>query len=701
MGLLSWAIDQQIFDSNSTEALTAALKEGKTDLVADSIVSALRESKKGLTGSLNNYLKKEFRPPSINLPKAHRLLKEIPFSAALTTNFDDLLEQAWPEVQERICTPKDTEQILGFLSRRKFFILMLNGMISRSDTLLIAPAELKEATHRDLSFSKFMEGLFVSRTILFLGASLDGIDAYLNVLGFSSSSSRNHYALVAVEGTAWKAKASQLKRRYGIEVLPYTPSQDFHEFVGFLEDLVDVTSIEPPSPSPEITLETSDELGPKFRGIKRIQLRNIGPFVELDLDLTKTWNVLLGDNGVGKSNILRAIATAISGRDAEPYAGRLIRAGEQSASILLETTSNTYKTEIRRRDNGAEVTVAPARPLDIEGWLAVGFPPLRTVTWERPKGPTTEGRSRPTVSDILPLVKGDPDPRMDGLKQWLVNIDARAAYERNDNNSNMLNEKLMGKFFEIVERITPGVKIRFGHIDPVTHEVSIVTDDGEVPIEMISQGTISLIGWIGVLLQRFYEIYGGDGDPTGNYALVLIDEIDAHMHPEWQQSVVHDLCGLFPNVQFIATTHSPLVVGGMSSDQVMRFQRDEDGVIRKLDVTPEMTMGRADQVLTSALFGMRTTLDPETQKKITQYRDLLGKERRTKKEEEEFRQISEEIRFRIPPSPETPPGRMAMQLVEAVIKSQIHEDLGEARTALLDITSGLIDEVGKGYGKKV
>jgi predicted ATP-dependent endonuclease of OLD family len=81
-----------------------------------------------------------------------------------------------------------------------------------------------------------------------------------------------------------------------------------------------------------------------------------------------------------------------------------------------------------------------------------------------------------------------------------------------------------------------------------------------------------LLGWVGYLCQRLKETaQDSNSDPlsTDGYALVLIDEVDAHMHPRWQQVLVRRLKQVFPNVQFIASTHSPLIVGGLESTPYM------------------------------------------------------------------------------------------------------------------------------------
>ena len=87
------------------------------------------------------------------------------------------------------------------------------------------------------------------------------------------------------------------------------------------------------------TIGVTDQIEIEKRVIKkeltRLQLVNIGPFKDLELKLDKQWNVLLGDNGVGKSSILKAIALGICGEDAQEYSDRLIKFGEVYGSINL------------------------------------------------------------------------------------------------------------------------------------------------------------------------------------------------------------------------------------------------------------------------------------------------------------------------------------------------------------------------------
>jgi len=688
-GLVDWAAANSLIPPDFVGSLTEAVDLGQVDSVADSLVSAVIPNQEGM---LHDYLKNVFiKSPS--LPPAYDRITGIPFTAVLTTNFDDLLERAY-QGSANVLTPKDTESLLDRLSKRLFFILKLYGTLERPETVLVAPAQYEATVSGNLSFSKFMETLFFSRTILFVSASLEGIEAYLKGITLPRYIPRTHYALIDVVGSAWQAKAGSLRRRYGIETLPYRSTEGFPQVAEFLEALR--IQVAEPSTATQATESSPGINGAAAGRLKRVILDNIGPFDHVELDLDPRWNILLGDNGVGKSSILRAIAVAIVGSDAQQFAGRLIKSGCTSGVIVLDTDRHTYKTELHRGTNGSEVVSLPGRPLEAEGWLAVAFPALRTVSWDRPKAPETEVKGRPTPDDLLPLIAGAPDPRLDKLKQFIVNLDYWTKDAQSRTGSGGRYERLLKEFFRIVSKLAEGLMVEFKEVRPQTNEVTIVTDDGEVPIEALSQGTTSLISWVGVLLQRLYELYGDEEqNPTEHYALVLMDELDAHMHPAWQQSLVGNLKEVFPNVQFIATTHSPLIVGGLPAGQVFRFIRDEDGKVVRMETTPDMTMGRADQVLTGPLFGLQTTLDAATLQEMDKYQQLLGMESRSEEQEEEFRRLTQVLRSRIPQSPETPAERRAQELIEAILMEQLGDVFPLAGKTVIQRAELLLDEVSR------
>lgn len=110
-------------------------------------------------------------------------------------------------------------------------------------------------------------------------------------------------------------------------------------------------------------------------------------------------------------------------------------------------------------------------------------------------------------------------------------------------------------------------------------KITVVTDGSPypIPIQKISQGTfsvLSIIGLIYVFLRKKYGKTIKDEDLVQKQAIVVIDEIDAHLHPLWQQKIINIIRRIFCGCQFIITAHSPLVVAGCKEDEVA-VMRDE------------------------------------------------------------------------------------------------------------------------------
>ncbi len=671
--LLEWAIENGHVERQFGESLRSALREGNADLVADSVIGSLRGREDRLLRHLTEIFLQSERP----LSGAHRLLKDLHLCAALTTNFDELLERTFERQRPPVFTPEDTDQLLEALANRSFFLLKLYGSLRYPSTLVVSPAQYREAVAGNRAFVQAMESLFFSRTILFVGASLAGIESYLGGLAFRGIARRPHYALVHVTGNAWRAQADLLSRRYGIQVIPYHASTPSHpEVIDFLAKLRDRVKAETRLASrPEVLI-------PRFHPLTRVRLENIGPFQELDLEIENRWTLFLGDNGVGKSTVLEAIAAALCGKDAEPYAGGLIRTASRLSRIVLSFGPNEYMATLASRDGGqAEIEVTPSRPLETEGWLAIGFPPLRTVSSARAKGPGPEGKRRPTPEDLLPLLKGGVDPRLDELKQWLVNLDywSKSEPSRSDNRYTRLRDE----FFQMANELAAGVPIRFKRVDEFTHQITVETADGEVPIEAVSQGTASLIGWTGFLLQRLHEVYGQqDGNPRERYALVLMDELDAHMHPSWQQAIVERLSGAFPGAQFVASTHSPLIAGSLSPASILHFQR-EDGWVSAKRPSGSSKGLRVDQILTGPLFGLQTGRESETQRLLLRYTELAARDDLSESEWNELQHSAATLKVRMPTSAERQEARTAYELIEAGMRDRLQSISAEEREKIL------------------
>lgn len=661
--LINWSVDNGYLTTDQRELLISSMKAGRAEQAADSTFISLQS--KGV--DLTNYLSDIFLKPQPPIPEIFNYILKIPFTAAVTSNFDNLLERAYavPDGRQgnnaKVFTHNDSEKLLSALNNRDFFILKIYGRVDEPASLILAPSQFGDTVMNNLLFSQFIENVFLSRSVFCLDANIDAIERFLTNVRFRGNTQRKHFALVGVRGRDWQASADILERRYGVEVIPYTYG-DSAQMMEFVKKLA--------AAAPALT--GTGRKRPDAP-IKKVRLENIGPFEELELELDEHWNVLLGDNGVGKSTILKAIAVGIIGKDAEEYAHRLIRTGHTSGTVTLETDNGVYRTEIKSRINRAEIT-AYSRPLDAEGWLAVAFPPLRTVTWIK-RAFSAEGSRIPLSEDILPLITGDVDPRMDRLKEWVIKLYTKSiSYQKDNPTAVNKYSNLIQKFFKIVDELTPNLLLKFSKIDPISNQVLIITEDGEIPIEAISQGTLSLISWLGILVQRLYEVYGDtDEDPTKRYSLVLMDEIDAHMHPAWQRTLVHSIKGIFPNIQFIVSTHSPLVVGGMKPEQIFRFTRDSKGMVERVKISEEDTYGRTNQILTGNLFGLEVSMDVETEMIVNRYRELAALTTRTGEQEKEYLKLKKEVQKRVNTLAENPAERNAQIRLSELLKQRTSE----------------------------
>lgn len=696
-GIVTEAERLELMNAKTAAQQHAALAEGEINAVADNAISAFRDRQDALI----EYYRRAFTT-SDPVPEAFHWLSKIPFTGVLTSNYDSLLEKAYEgRGYEGPLTPKDAEHLLTLLSLRTTpFLLKLYGDLARPETVVQAPVDYLNLVRSNAAFAQFMEGMFFSRTLLFLGVSLDGLSDYLEAFRFPSGGvPRQHYALVAVAGSSWQVKADVLKRRYNITVLPFQISEDFPELDDFLKQLAERTSSSHRL-APSRVEATS---GPQVR---KIILQNIGPFRALEINFTHNWKILLGNNGVGKSTILKGLATAIIGSEARHYAGRLLRAGESLGSVTVITSRNPsgYVAHIQKVGTGADVITRSGRMLETEGWVALGFPPLRTASWKPTDGPQSVGAKHPVAGDLLPLISGDVDTRMDDLKQWLVNMESLSRKEGAAATDRQRAKDILEKFFDIVGQLTEGMSVRLKEIT-TDYRVMVETPDGVIPIEALSQGMTSLLGWVGIFLQRLYEVNAGKPgvtDPTQEYALVLMDELDAHMHPAWQLSLVAGLKTIFPNVQFIVSTHSPLIVGGLNTEEVIRFDRDTKagGQIEVVPVDPDMMLGRADQILTGDLFGLDSTLKlgDELEREVSEYEELLAKDVRTKEEEKRYVQLFQKLQSQLPAAgAENKLERRSQDLVHTILAADYRaENVESLKNALLEKAR----QVGESMGWK-
>ena len=140
--------------------------------------------------------------------------------------------------------------------------------------------------------------------------------------------------------------------------------------------------------------------------------------------------------------------------------------------------------------------------------------------------------------------------------------------------------------------------------------VYVETFTGLVPMSALSPSYQATAGWVVDLAWRFLHWYPNSPDPLAEPAIVLIDEIEQHLHPRWQLRIMKDLSSLFQATQFIATTYSPLIVQVAETANLVLLRKREDDV--EIVNNPGVSRDyRVDQILTGPMFGVPSpTVDP-------------------------------------------------------------------------------------------
>lgn len=200
---------------------------------------------------------------------------------------------------------------------------------------------------------------------------------------------------------------------------------------------------------------------------------------------------------------------------------------------------------------------------------------------------------------------------------------------------------------------------------PLRFVMDRVDPDGsrhELRIEQLSEGYKIVIATVADLAARMAEANPEMPNPLDARGIVLIDEVDLHLHPKWQRTILKDLNRVFPNVQFIVSTHSPIiVVGAADIAQVVNLNNIPNNAD---EVVSSVSVSNVGQVLLSELFGLKSLQAPEWDDKIQERDEILAKPELTPEDEIRLSQLDEEMK-----------GLTSLQDSNAIRSSQLLEKL--------------------------
>lgn len=456
--------------------------------------------------------------------------------------------------------------------------------------------------------------------------------------------------------------------------------------------------------------------------IEELHLQNIKCFKDLHIDFRdendnpRKWTVLLGENGVGKSTLLQAVALCLCGHDdaerllVTATTGRIAR-GEGTPeqprprdgfTLLCPVDGKscsmaaTFRvSEVDTPGGGDQPLTLVAYCLGASGWQLEQTRSLDVWHGSRRRelqlwdgadrgyfvcgyGPARR-QGQPAMLGTNPIPRGEARLATLFVETELLTPGStmlRQAHYRSLAAQEAPIPGDRGRQLEAMTKALRGLLPEVGRIEVGPEQVLLETPFGELSPEQLSDGYRAMLAWVLDLIGHLADAFPDSDDLLACEGVVLVDEVDAHLHPAWQRDVIFTLRDTFPNLQFIVTTHSPLTVQGARDGEVVVLRRDGSKVVADTDLA-SVQGWRADQVLTSDLFGLETTRDPGTEKALNRRRGLLAKKKRTAREQAELEALGQELTVKLPPSGDTAEERTAQQLsseVLEILQQQIPEE---------------------------
>jgi predicted ATP-binding protein involved in virulence len=334
-----------------------------------------------------------------------------------------------------------------------------------------------------------------------------------------------------------------------------------------------------------------------FRGIKHASVEGIPADTK--------WIFLTGKNGGGKTNVLQALFVGLFGY----IDGHAYLVDEETSQLSLKINylynNETYSSEFSIEDHS---------PLNRPKF----YPPLPSM-----KGPLMKGKiiaygaSRHNISSFGEakssqsyslfnsdgiLLDIDPELRIMTYRSSLPEL-----MSKDKNLVNLLQKRaeavknLFIRLMPNIQKIEVDVtkdKVFFYEKDDIGERIGIPKS-----FNQLASGNRNIIGMIGDMLIRLFNDQPDKSDPKQLEGIVLIDELDTHLHPTWQKALPGLLSEIFPKIQFIASTHSPIPLLGAPKESVVLkvHQSSQEGItVEKLDI--DVTQLLPNSLLTSPIF---------------------------------------------------------------------------------------------------
>jgi predicted ATP-binding protein involved in virulence len=399
--------------------------------------------------------------------------------------------------------------------------------------------------------------------------------------------------------------------------------------------------------------------------INRLEIKNFKKFSDYTLDLHPQFTLLIGDNGTGKTSILDALAIAAG-----------VWLVNSPDTTLNNSRRNILRSEIRLEAISLDsiTQFIECRPTQIKAIGTINEQPMQWLRQIKENGYRTSNTESKESLDIisklfkqvaagaqiwlpvmayygagrswLPSNQRDPkaitktspsrrwDAFYDCFEERIRIADLHTWFQKEA----IISVNRQGKMrpsYEVVKlailRCIPNAENIW--YDPERSQIVISIQNNPQPFSNLSAGQKMMVALVADLAIKIVTQNAAflpkEIDPDNQAlpqilqqtsGLVLIDEIDVHLHPKWQRQVVDDLKTTFPSIQFVCTTHSPQVLGQLQSEEIRLLHNESQG--SQLAITPQKGLGMDSSWILENIMGALSR-DPETTEKLDHIFNLI------------------------------------------------------------------------------
>ena len=407
--------------------------------------------------------------------------------------------------------------------------------------------------------------------------------------------------------------------------------------------------------------------------ITSLHVTDVGPFDEVTIEFDRQVNVFTGPNNSGKSTLLWVLAELLVYPFGMP--ARLLRSDNPQWKLSISSPTG---------DDSVEGTLPTEVDLLLHIYEKIGptcyVPAQRHGTSFRSSGPTVIQDVEARLDKELALFMADAPPiiRQKGVEAarqaWRAYIDVREPPELARRRKMMIvgsslvndkevKQKIVDLDYAAYRKNRPSIRLTIDKVVAMASEITqgypihslevaedaeglfpqLRTQDGDLPLDVLSQGTQSIIQFLAHLTFGFAEYYDFPSDLEERPGILIIDEIDAHLHPTWQRRIIPTLNRYFPNLQIFCSTHSPLMLAGLNSGQVQLLRRDESGKVTVSENESDIAGWTADEILRQFMEVPDPT-DAATVDRINRFQELTRKEELSGAQAEELEQLRHTVR---------------------------------------------------------